>query len=259
MIRSLYTSGWSMIADTKRIDVISNNLANANTNGYKKDLAINQSFEEMITKRINDYNYGFNNSNNIGNMKLGRDEGEIFTYFNQGNLINTGKNLNFAISNSENSFFNVGKIDGDGNLTEKYSRDGSFVLDVNGMITTSQGYFLLGDNGPITVEGDNIKVTKDGSIYENENLIDKIKITTFENKDNLFKIGNNLIDVKGDFNNVPFDGELIQGSLEESNVNTVDEMVEMINVLRSYEANQKLIQYEDNTLQKAVNEIGILR
>jgi flagellar basal-body rod protein FlgF len=248
-----------MIADTKRMDVISNNLANADTNGYKKDLAINQSFDSLLTKRINDYSSKSNLSGVIGSMKLGRDEGDIYTYYNQGNLISTGEKLNFAINNSNNSFFAIGITDNKGNITEKYSRDGSFIIDSNNRLTTSQGQFLMGRNGPIKVKSSDIVVRKDGSIYENGNLTDKIKIVTFANTNNLHKIGNNLVTTNGQIAQSPFNGEVIQGSLEKSNVNVIDEMVEMINVLRSYEANQKLVQYEDATLQKAVNEIGILR
>jgi flagellar basal-body rod protein FlgG len=259
LIRALYTSGWSLIADTKRMDVVSNNLANADTNGYKKDLAINQSFQETLTKRINDYKSFLNPSSNIGNMKLGRGEGEIFTNFNQGEMINTGNSLNFAISNSENSFFTIGIEDDEGNMDVKYSRDGSFIIGEDGYLKTTQGNYLLGENGPIRVNSDNIKITKEGDLFENEVFNDNLRITAFESTDNLDKIGGNLLEPDEEAQEIESDAEILQGYLEKSNVNVINEMVEMITVLRSYEANQKLIQYEDNTLQKAVNDIGLLR
>jgi len=81
MIRGLYTSGWSMLANTKQMDVISNNLANVNTNAYKKDTVVYESFPEMLVKRINDSNSTDNPSGRVGGMHLGNDVGEVFTYY----------------------------------------------------------------------------------------------------------------------------------------------------------------------------------
>ena len=100
MIRSLYTSGWSMMANSKQMDVISNNLANANTNAYKRDNTIFEAFPGVLIKRINDTRSMLNPSGNIGSMNLSSDVGEIFTYYTQGQLVKSGSNFDLSIQDN---------------------------------------------------------------------------------------------------------------------------------------------------------------
>ena len=103
-----------------KMDVITNNLANVDTNGYKKDIVVSHSFPEELTKRINDMKNGFSNNRNIGNMSLGLYIDEIYTSYVQGALKQTNDPLNVAIQGK--AFFAIETEDG----TEKYTRDGSF-------------------------------------------------------------------------------------------------------------------------------------
>lgn len=256
MIRGLYTSGWSMIADNKRMDVIANNLANVNTVGYKKDKVINQSFPEVLTKRINDTQSRLNPSGNIGQMRLGSDIGEIFTYYTQGSLTSTENKLDLAIKNSDSSFFTVASLDEN---KEYYTRNGSFKLDTEGYLITEEGYRVMGLNGAIQLYGEDFSVSPDGTIVENGEVVDILLIKNFENTETLRKLGNNLIETTDETVEREFDGQVEQGYLEQSNVDIISEMVEMITVMRSYEANQKILQYQDSTLDRAVNEVGRLR
>ncbi|HEY9061851.1 MAG TPA: flagellar hook-basal body protein [Pseudobacteroides sp.] len=259
MIRGLYTSGWSLMANSKKMDVISNNLANADTNGYKEDITVFETFPEMLTRRINDTKSASNPSAKVGNMRLGSDVGEIFTNYEQGKMIRTQNNLDFAIQNSKSAFFTVGKPGEDGNITEYYSRDGAFILDANNQLVTKDGFYVMGENGPITLRDDNFTVNNDGSIVQDGIIVDKLKISEFSDTRSLRKIGSNLVEKDEATEEQPFQGIISQGFLEGSNINVVKEMVDMISVMRSYEANQRLLQAQDSTLEKVVNQVGSVR
>ncbi len=259
MIRGLYTSGWSLMANSKKMDVISNNLANADTNGYKEDIAIFETFPEKLAKRIDDTKSASNPSAKVGNMRLGSDISEVFTNYEQGKIAKTGNNLDFAIRNSNSAFFTIGKPDGDGNIQEYYSRDGAFVINSLNQLVTKDGFNVMGQNGPVTLDGDNFTVNSDGSIVQDGVVVDKLKISEFTDTRSLKKIGSNLIQKDESTEEKPFSGTISQGFLEGSNINVVKEMVDMISVMRSYEANQRLLQAQDSTLEKVVNQVGSLR
>ncbi|NMB33746.1 MAG: flagellar hook-basal body complex protein [Clostridium sp.] len=259
MIRGIYTSGWSMLSNTKQMDTVSNNLANVNTNAYKKDTVIFESFPDALVKRINDQHSNSNPSARIGNMQLGSDVGEVFTYYVQGQLVETGNSLDMAIDNSDESFFTVAVPTGDGGFRECYTRDGSFILDADGYLTTKEGYPVMGRGGAIILETDNFNITDEGLIVSNGQVIEGLLLRTFEDTGTLRKVGSNLVERTEGTQELEFDGVIRQGYIEQSNVNSINEMINMITVMRSYEANQKVLQAQDGTLEKAVNEIGAVR
>ena len=254
MIRGLYTSGWGMLALNKKMDVISNNLANASTNAFKKDTVVLESFPEMLTKRISENS--MNPKQNIGHMQLSSDIGEISTNYSEGFYSNTNNNLDFAIKDSKNAFFTIAIPKENDSYTEYYTRDGGFKLDSNNRLVTSDGSFVLGQNGVIALKGNDFSIKSDGTIIEDGEKVDKLLIKQFENPQSLRKYGNNLVQKTQETNEEVFKGNVLQGYIEQSNVNSINEMVEMINVVRAYEANQKVIQAQDSTLDKAVNEVG---
>lgn len=256
MIRGLYTSGWSMMANARKMDVITNNLANANTNGFKKDGVVFESFPEALTQRIKDTN---GNNSAIGSMSLGSDVGEIHTYNNPGQAVKTDRNLDFSINDNGNSYFAIGVTQPNGDIQEYYTRDGAFSLDALGRLVNKDGNIVMGQNGAITLKGDNFSVLSDGKIIQNNNQVGAIKIVTFTNPETLRKFGNNMVNTTGQTVQAPFTGQVMQGYIEQSNVNVVKEMVDMISVTRAYEASQKALQAQDGTLEKAVNEVGTLR
>ncbi len=259
MIRGLYTSGWSMLAIQKKMDIISNNLANVNTTGFKKDTMVFESFPELLTKRINDTMSVTNPSGVIGGMRLGNDVGEVYTYFSQGQLTNTGSRLDMAIRDSDTAFFSVLVPDAEGNEKEYYTRDGSFIIGPGNKLLTKDGYAVEGENGPIVLDDGDFSVEEDGSIVQGGQAVDKLLIKQFTDTKTLRKYGDNLLERTDQTEEEDFGGTVQQGFLEQSNVNIVREMVDMITVMRSYEANQKVLQAQDSTLEKAVNEVGSLR
>ncbi len=256
MIRGLYTSGWSMLALQKKMDVVTNNMANVSTSGYKKDTLVLESFPSLLTKIVKDYGGTPGNSRDIGTMSLGDDVGEVFTNYTQGQITKTGNNLDMAISESNNAFFSVSMTDANGNENEYYTRDGSFTKGSDGSLLTSDGYSVLGKNGPIKLGSGDFIVGSDGTIQQNGVTVDQLKITEFADTTQLKKYGNNLVTSDADASTKQFSGIVEQGFTELSNVNIVKEMVDMITVTRAYEANQKVLQAQDGTLEKAVNEVG---
>lgn len=256
MIRGLYTAGWSMLACNKKMDVLANNLANVNTNGFKRDNVVYQSFPELLTKKINYEGDPTSSSTNIGSMSLGNDIGEVHTYFQQGALEQTQKTLDLAIKDGDNAFFAVARPDSQGNFRQYYTRDGSFSLDEQGRLVTKDGNFVMGENGVIQLNSDRFSVEADGTVIESDAVVGRILIKQFENPETLKKIGDNLLAMTQETEEQDFSGEIVQGFIEQSNVNTIREMVEMITVVRAYETNQKMVQIQDSTLEKAVNEVG---
>lgn len=259
MIRGLYTSGWSMLANSKKMDVISNNLANASTNAYKKDTVVFESFPEVLTRRLNDFRSGTNRSGIIGTMELSSDVGEIFTYYQQGQLAKTENPLDLAIQDGGTSFFTISADDGNGNVRQYYTRDGSFKLSADGRLITADGYTVMGENGPIVLSNGDFTVRPDGTIVQDGEVVDRLLIRDFVDTTVLRKVGSNLVEALEGAEDRPFTGVVAQGYLEQSNVNVVKEMVDMITVTRAYEANQKVIQAQDSTLEKAVNQVGAVR
>ncbi|NLK21809.1 MAG: flagellar basal-body rod protein FlgF [Epulopiscium sp.] len=252
MIKGLYTSAIGMTTQFKKMDVISNNLANVDTTGFKKDVVVSHSFPEKLAKRINDRKNGFSNNNNIGRMSLGVYVGEVHTNYMQGSLNQTHNPFNIAIQGK--GFFAIQTADG----SEKYTRDGSFILAPDGRLMTKEGNLVLGENGVISLEQGDMRIDNDGNIFLDDEWVDKLRVVDFENPETLKKVGDNLLERTGNTQGKTFEGSLIQGFLETSNVNIVKEMVDMITASRTYEANQKAILAHDETLGRAVNEVGKL-
>jgi flagellar basal-body rod protein FlgG len=245
-----------MLALQKKMDIVTNNMANVSTNGYKKDTLVFESFPSVLTKIIKDYGATGGSTRDIGTMELGSDVGEVFTNYTQGQITTTNNNLDMAIKDSNNAFFTVSVTDADGGVKECYTRDGSFTRGSDNSLRTKDGYAVLGENGPIVLGSGDFVVGQDGTVQQNGEMIDKLKIMEFEDTTELKKRGDNLIEANEGAKTRAFTGTVAQGATELSNVNIVREMVDMITVTRSYEANQKILQSIDGTLDKAVNEVG---
>jgi flagellar basal-body rod protein FlgG len=259
MIRGLYIAASSAISENKRIDVIANNIANVNTSGFKKDTMITESFPDVLMKRIGAVDYKdivakapiTSKIGYIGKMNHGVRVDEVFTNFEQGSISPSGNPLDLALQGK--GFFTVETPAG-----ERFTRSGEFTLNSDGYITTKEGYMVLGQNGAIQVEGQNININEYGQVFSDGNEIDTLQLVDFNDYKLLKKEGDGLFtDASGDeANQIEAEGLVQQGYVEASNVNSVKMMVEMITMLRSYEANQKVIKTHDELLGKSVNEVG---
>ncbi len=278
MIRGLYTGASGMVVQMHRLDTISNNLANVDLNGYKRDTAINKAFPEILLRRMNDdgvYVFPLGSVDSppiVGRLGTGVELNEVFTVFSQGSLKQTENPFDLALERE--GFLSVLIPEG-----ERYTRNGSFLLNDEGYLVTKHGEFVLGENGPIRLKKNNFVIDQDGVIYQNatfagdprrlvsleenewENLerVDRLKIVDFKRPRYLQKVGNSFwkdTEESGPAE-IVFGGErpkVRQGYLESSNVNVVTEMVRMIEVQRTYEANQKIIQTHDSLLGRLINE-----
>lgn len=345
MNRGLYIGATSLLANEKRMEVLSNNLANINTTAYKKDISLVESFPEKLLSKINgtSLNIPMENQNNItyqvngqthiartengyfviatpegnsyvkevrftigedgllrtyyrdgredlntdnenyildengnplqgqagdiqellersihyplphviGTMSAGVNFKKVVTDFTQGEIIETGGTYDLALN--QPGFFKV--MDEDGNTY--YTRDGSFTV-VEDQLVTSSGEIVQGLDGPIYIEGDIVSILENGQVLVDGNIAGTLDIVDLENREFLRKIGDNLYSMAEGVEpvEIPYEGKVLQGYLEGSNINAIDEMVEMISLLREFETGQKLIRMQDEMLEKAVNEIG---
>ena len=191
MIRGLYTGASGMLAEMARTDVISNNMANVNTTAFKKDRTIFRAFPEMNIHRIHDpVPAGLDKVVDprpfIGMMGTGVMLDEVNTDFNQGHLITTSNPLDLAIRGE--GFFQVQTPEG-----IRYTRDGSFSLSSNGYLVTKEGYYVLGENGPLQLlQTGDITISQQGEVFVNDEYIDRLNIVTFADLNQLQKQGDNL-------------------------------------------------------------------
>lgn len=258
MVRALYTAWTGLRNEEKRMDVVTNNMANANTTGYKKIEVTSQSFDRQLAVKINDATVGTDTVWGVGGVTLGVKIGETYFDMSQGSFRETGNLYNFALSGR--GFFTISTTNKAGETTTKYTRDGDFTVTKEGYLVTKDGDFVLGESGnPIQIPGANtaeISVNSLGEIYVGGNYIDTFRIVDFENYDALSSYGENMYEPVDGAVMIDAEATVVQGYLEMSNVNMVTEMVDMIAITRAYETNQKMMQTVDKALDKAVNEIG---
>lgn len=265
MVKGLYTAWTGMVNEMNRLDVITNNLANADTNGYKKEGATAESFKTQLAMRIKDSSVPTWRARRIGDVNMGVKIGETYTDYDQGSFKVTDNKYDCAIDG--NGFFAISFTDKAGNTSVKYTRDGAFTISTDGFLRTKDGDYVLNQNG--AQNGDpaannfiqldpNVDFTIDqaGFIYQNDQLAGQIGLIDFENYDFLSKYGENMYDLVEGGQVIASNANIEQGYIEASNVKVVDEMVTMITIARAYESNQKMIQTFDGMLDKAVNQVG---
>lgn len=265
MIRGWYIGSSGMNAQQTRLDAISNNLANADTTGFKRDIAVSKSFPELLMRRMGDdgvYETPFGSADVapiIGKIGLGVETNELYTDFEQGSFKQTSTHTDMALSGE--GFFAVETPNG-----ERYTRNGNFLVGKEGILVTKEGYPVLGEKGYIQVADDRFTVNQDGMVYsENDmQLIDRFKIVRFDNERYLQKMGSSLYK-DTDITGPAYIAEgkerpvVLQSYVETSNVNVVNEMVSMIEVNRAYEANQKTIQAQDTMMSTLWGKVVLAR
>ncbi len=256
MIRGIYTAAAGMAAELAKQDVVANNLANANTDGFKADMAVFKTRADKTIYRVageGGARGGVPNVQKMGELSTGVYLDAINTQFQQGTLRQTDEPLDLALEGD--GYFVVQGSNGE----ELLMRGGSFTRNAQGVIVDPNGRPLLGDQGPIRLVGsDAIHVSNEGVVRQGARTIGKLRVETVEiPTEALEKRGDVAWSLKGAATTRPANEAMVkQGYLEGSNVNPIRAMVEMIAVQRSYEASQKMISAQDETLGKAVGEIG---
>lgn len=259
MLKGLYTAYTGMVNQQKRLDTMTNNLANVNTVGYKKEGATSQAFSDVLAYRIKDVTTpGY--SDRLGNMNMGVKIGENYTDWTQGSFRQTENTYDLALSG--NGFFNVEFTDKSGNTMTMYTRDGGFTVNKDGYLVNDNGDYVLGTTEGGAQERIRLDPTKEttidelGGMYQEDTLVARLMITDFEDYNYLSKYGENYYQAIEGAELIDADAQVYSGYLEQSNVETVQEMVNMIAIQRNYEANQKVITTYDKSLDITVNQIG---
>ncbi|MDW7650995.1 MAG: flagellar basal-body rod protein FlgF [Bacillota bacterium] len=251
MIRGLYTAASGMMVEAARQETITNNVANSDTAGFKKDLAMQRAYPEQAVARIGDGGV-FPRRPLIGVLGLGSLVDSIHTSYEQGNLTETGRAMDLAVAGD--GFFTVDTPQG-----VRYTRSGSFSVDADRTLVNDQGDRVLGVDGPLQLPEGELTVDGSGRVFVNEVYQGQLNLRVFAEPAELRKVGNSLFAANEEAVDAPFTGAVRQGFLETSNVEMVQEMVRMLSALRAYETNQRVVQAQDELLGKAVNEIGALR
>lgn len=254
MIKGIYTAGSGMMLQMARQDVVANNLANVNTPGFKRSSTVASAFPSMLLSRLGELDMSTGipqpqKSEVIGSLGTGACLGGIITNYGIGNLKQTHNATDVALSSTD-TYLVVETPEG-----IRYTRGGCLKIDGDGLLTTNQGYAVLDDNYDyIYLEGQ-FSVDRTGYITDNGQEIARLQVVSFENQDQLERLGGSLMNTDQEPQLVD-NPEILSGYLEESNVVAVQEMVTLINVVRSYEALQKMIQSEDEATQTVLDEVG---
>jgi flagellar basal-body rod protein FlgG len=259
MDKTLRTAATGLTAQQRYVEIISNNLSNVNTTGYKK---VRPEFQDLLYETLRPAgNVARSGVEPLNEVQIGSGTELVATkkIFRQGDISQTNNPLDLAISGE--GFFIIRKPDS----TYSFTRDGSFQLNRNGEITTSQGY-LLEPGFAIPSDALEILISRDGVVSmllegaTDEQVLGQLELARFINPGGLRSMGNNLYVETPASGAAIFEqpasintGEIIQSHLEASNVDIVEEMVNMINAQRAYELNSKSVRTADEILATAVN------
>jgi flagellar basal-body rod protein FlgG len=248
MYGAIYTAASGALAQERRLAVLANNISNINTAGFKKDIGIFKVLEENEDPLVNPIANG--NSPIQSNPPLYLQY-KTKTDFSPGPLKKTDNP--FDLAQEGNGFFCVQTSEG-----IRYTRNGHFTLDPQGLLVTQDGYTVIGNGGEISIDGQSIAVDIQGNISVDGAQVDKLRVVEFADPLDFEKVGDTLF-ATTDPDAIPENSELAnirQGFLELSNVDPVRMMTEMIEVLRGYESYQKVIRALDDASAKSINEVG---
>ncbi|HVN48882.1 MAG TPA: flagellar basal-body rod protein FlgF [Bacteroidota bacterium] len=242
MIKGIYSSSAGMQPRMTRMEVVANNLANIDTTGYKRD----NVFFKMVKENLaaGEKNGSQNAENDVQEQ----------TDFSSGALKQTNNTFDLAVTG--NAFFTVETPNG-----LRYTRNGNFNLAMDGTIVTNQGYPVLGTEGKIQLpdiqklsQGD-VTIDEEGVVNVDNKVVGKLRLAVFDDTASLQKDGSSMFIADTPERSITTEDHVTvqQGFLEESNVDAVEEMVSMIQLSRDFEADQKAIQSQDSSLEKAMD------
>lgn len=230
----------NQIANRRSLDIVANNIANMNTTGFKAE---NVLFEQILQE--------VGSGNEVGSEISFVQDKAVFRNFEDGTLVETGGAIDVALSGK--GFFVVDTPEG-----QRYTRNGNFKLDEDGRLVTSEFHPVLDVNGSeITIGPDesDIQIAKDGSIETSLGPKTSLNVVTFENLNDMRKIGASMYETEQD----PFPADNVavhQGMIETSNVQPILEVTKMIEVSRAYQSAASIISDAEDLQRKAVNELS---
>lgn len=240
MLKGIAAAASGMLPRVTKQDAIANNLANASTAGFKRDRVFLEDLARAQAKTMK-----------------GEADWQIppravsAIDFSQGTMERTDHALDLGIVGD--GFFVVSTPDG-----ERYTRNGHFAVSPSGVLSTTDGHPVLGTNGPLQIPAGTLAISESGAISVDGRKVGTLRLARFADTKALVRAGSSLYAVAtpGTTPQPDTTSSVRQGFLENSNVSTIEEMVDMITTFRYFETDQKAIQAQDETLSKAVNELG---
>lgn len=247
MFKGYYTLTSSMLTQNKNMDVISNNLTNISTPGYKKEQFVSGSFQDALYSQTANNVTGVINQG-IGDVSMISAPYETVTSFEDGAWDETGGNLDFAIKG--NGFFKIEDEDG-----VKYTRNGSFVIDDEGYLTLQGQGRVAGKDGDIYMSTDSINVDNQGNIIGSDGkILGTLDVVDFADYTQLAKAGEGIFTTGAE--EMPVAGNLLWKTIETSNVSALDEMTAMLTSQRVLQSAAQVLKMYDQLASKAATEIG---
>lgn len=246
MFKGFYGLTSGMLTQNRNLNVISNNMVNVLTPGYKKDTYLSGTFKEEMFVRSG--NKDRSSQPQIGNTSMIRASYGTQVDYTQGSYKETGGNLDFALT--DKGFFQIQTADG-----LKYTRNGCFMVDNDGYLAVSGVGRVMGAGGPISMTTTDISVTADGEIYDADGtLMDKIRVVDFDDYSQLTKEDQNMFTSQTPAMNS--DTKMIWKSLESSNAEPVEQMTAMMTSQRNLQSSAQVLKMYDQLMGKVTTEIG---
>lgn len=237
MLKGIYKTLTGKYVTERRIEMVANNIANALTPGYKSSRPLLNTAKDNVVR-------------GSGSLDGNNQVNSLSSYINfiDAPLVETGNKLDLGI---EGDGFFVISVDG----KNMYTTNGQFAINKEKKLVTLDGYPVMGDGGEISLDGNDIRVENDGTIFVDKSQVDKIKVVTFEDKSHLKNYGGSMfINAKEDSPEItPEKYTVKQGFYEASNVDVMKEMIEMMSALRAYESYNRVDQFFSDMIGKLIN------
>jgi flagellar basal-body rod protein FlgF len=240
---------WNAVAGSmyqmQRLDVVSNNLANANTDGFKaQDVTFSAYLAQIQQQRFAGARHG---------TKSIQDQMQVHTNFAPGVVRNTGNSMDVAIDGD--GWFTIDTPEG-----TSYTRAGNFTLDAEGQLVTTSGHLVLGEGGPLQMDQalrPDLVFDEYGMLYQEDQEVGRLQITHIENPSTLRQAGDKLYRPSAETQTQLMEApSVVQGALEGSNVNLVKQVVQIVQAGRSFEAYQRIISLVDKLNQQANQQLA---
>lgn len=252
MTKGFYNLTSGILSQGRRLDVIANNMTNLATAGYKAETYTDRTFQEVLISRVG-------NKDKSGATVIGEESyilapDQLYVDYTQGSFKETGLPLDFAIQGD--GFFAIQTDDG-----IQYTRDGNFSLNDSGQVTLSGHGLVLGTDGqPITLGTDRIRADGQGRIYSEDgsNYLGQLGVFTFADNGQLEKAESGLFDPGGQQAQAAQNSEILWKYQEESNVDMLREMTQMLTAQRALQGGAQVLKLYDALLSKATTEVGRL-
>lgn len=228
MVSGIYQMIDGCLIHKIRFETIANNLANINTSAFKKDFI---SFSEQLASQY-----------------------VSSTDFKAGDIMYTGNQMDLALAGK--GFFKIQTARG-----IRYTRNGALTRNTEGMLATAQGDAVMGQNGPIKIEGQKVDILHNGQILVDGKRVDRLEVVDFDDLQQLRKEGASMFRYQGEDDGIQSVEtlDIRQGYLEGSNVNSTEEMIKMIETMRAFESSQRAIHTIDDITSKMVNDYGLIQ